>query len=300
MKRKGWFIPILVFFISTWVLIMYNQSTREPSLAQTSDLAQLPWDKESSEIQKIVFSSHSSVIEATRNQNNWFITKPTESIADPTYIYNIISQFVSPGVIHTIETDVTDPSSYGIYEYSPSITLYDLNNIEYKLIAGNSADETTYYTYSPLTKCIYTIKKEIFDFVSTDLSYWRSKDYLSFSPQDTSKINISLEGSMHTLLPSIDQEGIHFYSETLSSDKVNSIIAFLSTSKVENFIIDGAPSHIASSYGFDTPPISLTIYDQSGGSKSFAFALPHDKPFYYALDKNTNNIYKVPLFKMAP
>lgn len=299
MKRKGWFIPILVFFISTWILIMYNQSTREPSLAQTSDLAQLPWDKESSEIQKIAFSAHSSFIEATRNQNNWVITEPTQSMADPTYIYNIISQFVSPGVIHTIETDVTDPSSYGIYEYSPSITLYDLNNIEYKLIAGNSADETTYYTYSPLTKCIYTIKKEIFDFVSTDLSYWRSKDYLTFSAQNTSKINISFEGRMHTLLPSTGEDGIHFYSETLSTDKVNSIIAFLSTSKVETFIMDQAPNHIASSYGFDTPALAITIYENSGVSKSFTFTLPQDKPFYYALDKSNNNIYKVPLFKMG-
>lgn len=299
MKRKGWFIPILVFFISTWILIMYNQSTREPSLAQTSDLAQLPWDKESSEIQKIAFSAHSSFIEATRNQNNWFITEPTESMADPTYIYNIISQFVSPGVIHTIETNVTDPSSYGIYEYSPSITLYDLNNVEYKLIAGNSADETTYYTYSPLTQCIYTIKKEIFDFVSTDLSYWRSKDYLNFSAQDTAKINISFEGRMHTIVSSTGEDGIHFSSETLSSDKVNSIIAFLSTSKVETFIMDQASSHIISSYGFDTPSLLLTIYEHSGVSKSFAFTFPQDKPLYYALDKSNNNIYKVPLFNMA-
>lgn len=300
MKRKGWFIPILVFFVCTWGLILYQQSTVDPSLARTSDLAQLPWDKENSEIQKIVFSAHSLVIEAQRDQSNWFITKPTKALADPTYIYNIISQFVSPGVIRTIETEVTDPSSYGIYEYSPSITLYDLNNMEYQLIAGNAADESTYYTYSPLTKCVYTIKKEIFDFVSSDLLQWRSKNYLSFSASETAKINLSINGTMHTLLPSTTGDEVTFSSSTLNDKRVLSFISFLSTSKVDTFIIDNAPPDIISSYGFDAPTVSLTIYDKSGTSRSFAYALSADKLCYYALNKTNNNIYKVPLFQTNP
>ena len=124
MKRKGWFIPILVFFVCTWLLIVYQKSTSEPYLAQTSNLAQLPWDKESAEIEKVVFSAHSSVITAKRTQNDWFLIEPLEVMADPTYVYNVISRFVSPGLIHTVASEVEDPTAFGIYEYSPSISLY--------------------------------------------------------------------------------------------------------------------------------------------------------------------------------
>lgn len=297
MKRKGWFIPIVVFFVCTWLLIAYQQSTTEPYLAQTSNLAQLPWDKESAEIKRIVFSAHSSIITAERHQNDWFITEPMQSKADSTYVYNVISRFVSPGVIHTIASEVEDPSAFGIYEYSPSISLYDLNDMEYKLIAGNAADETTYYTYSPLTQCIYTIKKEIFDYVSTDLSLWRTKDYLGFSEATTSKIALSKQGTLHTLLPSADKKT--YTSTTLSVKQVSDIISFLSSSKILNFITDDAPSHIISSYGFDAPDLALTLYHESGNRNRFSFKLTEDGLYYYVLDASTHNIYKVPFFHIA-
>lgn len=297
MKRKGWFIPILVFFVCTWLLIVYQKSTSDPYLAQTSNLAQLPWDKESAEIEKVVFSAHSSVITAKRTQNDWFLIEPLEVMADPTYVYNVISRFVSPGLIHTIASEVEDPTAFGIYEYSPSISLYDLNNMEYKLIAGNAADETTYYAYSPLTKCIYTIKKEIFDYVSTDLSLWRTKDYLGFSTDHTSKIALSKKGVLHTILPSGDKET--YTSSTLSMAQITNIISFLSSSKVLNFIMDNAPSHIVSSYGFNAPDFIITLYQSSGNTQSFSFKLSEDGLAYYVLEQSNNNIYKVPFFHIS-
>ena len=296
MKRKGWFIPILVFFICTWLLIVYQKSTSEPYLAQTSNLAQLPWDKESTEIKKVVFSSQSSVITAERIQNDWVLTEPLEVMADATYVYNVISRFVSPGLIHTVESEVEDPTAFGIYEYSPSISLYDAYNTEYQLIAGDAADETTYYAYSPLTKCIYTIKKEIFDYVSTDLALWRNKDYLGFSKQQPTKIVLSQKGVLHTLLPSPNQQ--NYTSDTLSHEQITNIMSFLSSSKVVNFIMDQAPENIISSYGFNKPDFIFTLYQASGETQSFAFKLSEDSLAYYVLDQTSHNIYKVPFFKL--
>ena len=295
MKRKGWFIPILVFFVCTWFLIMYEQSTNEPYLAQTSNLAQLPWDKNISEIQEIHFSSHSSSFTAKRVDDKWSITSPIQSIADSTYIYDVISKFVSPGLIHTIETEVDDPSPYGIYDYSPTISLIDENGAQYTLIAGDSADETTYYAYSPLTKSIYTIKKEIFDFLSTDLSKWRSKDYITFVPEETSKIELITTTKSYTLLPSNTNGTTTFSSQELSPKEVEDFIAFLSTSKINQFIIDEAPSHIILSYGFGSPDMKIKIYNTSGTTQTFSFVKIPNSLYYYVLDPSTNNIYKVQL-----
>lgn len=294
MKRKGWFIPILVFFVCTWFLIMYEQSTNEPYLAQTSNLAQLPWDKEISDIQEIHFSSHSSSFTAKRVNDEWSITSPIQSIADPTYIYDVISKFVSPGLIHTIETDVNDPSTYGIYDYSPTISLIDQNGAQYTLVAGKSADETTYYAYSPLTKCIYTIKKEIFDFLSTDLSNWRSKDYIHFNKETTSKVEF-ITPTKSYIISNSTPNGSSFTSTELTPKEIDNFITFLASSKIEQFIIDGAPSNIILSYGFDNPNMKLKIYDKSGSSKTFSFVPIPNSTYYYVLDPSNNNIYKVQL-----
>lgn len=295
MKRKGWFIPILVFFVCTWFLIMYEQSTNEPYLAQTSNLAQLPWDKEISDIQEIHFTSHSSSFTAKRVDDEWSITSPIQSIADSTYIYDVISKFVSPGLIHTIEIDVDDPSAYGIYDYSPTISLIDQNGAEYTLIAGNSADETTYYAYSPLTKCIYTIKKDIFDFLSTDLSKWRSKDYINFNKETISKVEFITPTKTYKLLAPTETGSSSFISEDLTPRDVDNFITFLSSSKIEQFIMDGAPSHIILSYGFDNPHMKLKIYDKAGSSKTFSFVKIPNSIYYYVLDPLNSNIYKVQL-----
>lgn len=295
MKRKGWFIPILVFFVCTWFLIMYEQSTNEPYLAQTSNLAQLPWDKEISDIQEIHFTNHSSSFTAKRIDDEWSITNPIQSVADSTYIYDVISKFVSPGLIHTIETGVDDPSAYGIYDYSPTISLIDQNGAEYTLIAGNSADETTYYAYSPLTKCIYTIKKDIFDFLSTDLSKWRSKDYINFNKETTSKVEFITPTKTYTLFPPSETGSSSFISEDLTPREVDSFITFLSSSKIEQFIMDQAPSNIILSYGFDNPHMKLKIYDKAGSSKTFSFVKIPNSIYYYVLDPLNDNIYKVQL-----
>lgn len=293
MKRKGWFIPIAVFFVCTWFLILYEQSTNEPYLAHTSNLAQLPWDKDISEIQQVHFAAHSSSFTAERINNEWFITAPIQSVADSTYVYNVISQFISPGLIHTIETEVTDPSSYGIYDYSPKITLVDENGAEYTLIAGNAASDITYYAYSPLTKCIYTIKKEIFDFVMADLSFWRTKDYISFNPEQTAKIEITTSDTHYVLEPVSIEGSKDFYSQNLSQKEVEYFISLLSTSKVEQFIVDNASEHIISSYGFNKPNMKIKIYDFSGNAMTFSFVKIPDSSSFYVLDHSKNSIYKV-------
>lgn len=293
MKRKGWFIPIAVFFVCTWFLIMYEQSTNEPYLAHTSNLAQLPWDKDISEIQQVHFSAHSSSFVAERIDNEWFITNPIQSIADSTYVYNVISQFVSPGLIHTIETEVTDPSSYGIYDYSPTMTLVDENGAEYTLIAGSAASDTTYYAYSPLTRCIYTIKKEIFDFVSSDLASWRTKQYIPFNPEQVAKINVTTPDTHYAIEPVSIEGNKAFYGENLSQKEVDELINFLSLSKVDQFIIDDASEHIISSYGFNQPNLKVKIYDFSGNATVFSFVKIQDSSSYYALDHSKNSIYKV-------
>lgn len=295
MKRKGWFIPILVFFICTWILIIYEQSTNEPYLAQTSSLAQLPWDKEISDIETIHFTSHASSFTAKRIDSNWFITSPIQSVADSTYIYDVISKFVSPGLIHTIETQVEDPSSYGIYDYSPTLSLVDKNGAQYTLIAGNSADETTYYTYSPLTQCIYTINKSVFDFLSTDPAKWRSKNYIHFNQDTTSKIELVTPTRTYTVSLSTPSGTSSFVSEDLTPRDLDNFITFLASSKVEQFIIDGAPDHIILSYGFNQPDIKLKIYSQTGTCQTFYFVKLPNSIYYYVLDLSNNNIYKVQL-----
>ncbi|MEG0847017.1 MAG: DUF4340 domain-containing protein [Niameybacter sp.] len=293
MKRKGWFIPIAVFFMCTWFLIMYEQSTNEPYLAHTSNLAQLPWDKDISEIQRVYFSAHSSSFTAERVGNDWSIVSPIESDADSTYIYNVISQFTIPGLIHTIETGVTNPSSYGIFEYSPCITLIDQAESEYTLIAGNAASETTSYVYSPLTQCVYTIKTDILNSVSSDLSDWRSKDYITFVPEQTSKIDVITAHTTYSLLPNLESTDKPFVADGLSPMEVEDIINFLTVSKVSQFIVDHAPTHIISSYGFNTPTVKIKLYDLAGNAQTLSFVKIPNSINYYVLDHSKGNIYKV-------
>lgn len=297
MKRKGWLPPILVFLICLTCLLWYQNSQHATFLASTSDLPQLPWSKEVSDITKVEITLSDKTISVNRQENNWVITAPLASNANNTYVYDVISMFNNPTFNTTVETTITDLKLYGVDDFSKSITLFDTKGNAYEVICGKEADASSYYVYVPIAHSIYTMDKKAFDTISLNLTDWRDKNYLYFNPDSTSKIVIGINGMAHTILKENINNKAVFTSDTLLVEQVDNLLLFLKTSKVQDFVIDHAPLHIIKAYQLDNPTIRLNIYSDSGKvtSLSISSSASNGNVFYVMLS-GSNNIFTIPYF----
>ena len=125
MKRKGWLIPIIVFFVSFVSLIFYQKRQDINTFADTTNMTPILWSESVADITKVVYKHSGQQLVASREGDNWFITEPIKAEGDALYIYNVISAFKEPLFEEMIEVSLTHQTSYGIDELSSSITLYD-------------------------------------------------------------------------------------------------------------------------------------------------------------------------------
>lgn len=292
LTKKGWLTPILVFIICISFLLSYQSKQGGSSLAQTTTMPLAPWNIEISNISKITFKESGKQITATLTDNTWTLTEPLETSADSPYIYNILSSFSHPQFIAEVDFNPERLIDYGIDEFSKSITLYDQAGTHYELICGKEASSSTYYVYSSSTKSMYTMHKEHFNHLDSNLSLWRDKDFLHFNAQDTSKIKVYSEGSSYILLP--NSQG-SFTSDTLSQNQINRIINFLVTVRATTFITDNASPEIIGSYGFNSPHVTISVFDEVGNENTLTLTSPIDgSDESYTMVKGLNSIYTVP------
>lgn len=300
MKRKGWLIPILVFFISIGFLFFYQKIQNTDSFADTTTMPPILWSESSSDITKVIFKQASHKIEVSRSGDEWFLSTPLTDKADALYVYNVISAFTEPMFEQVIEISPTNLTNYGIDELSTTITLYDQDQHEYVLIKGNSVNELSDYVYSPMSDTVYTMPKTAFQNISTDITKWRNKELLSFNKSDVKKINISYNNNSYVLLPTVENGNISFSNPKLQSNFISSFISLLETAKIQNFVTDEADATILDAYGFSNPSLKTTIYLKSGSTLSLTFGSTlKDENICYIKRGESSSIVTIPYLDLS-
>lgn len=300
MKRKGWFIPILVFIISMSVLFGYQKKVGIDSFANTTNLPPILWSLSSSDIHKVIYKQSDQTIEAIRENDTWMLAQPLSSKADALYVYNAISAFIQPIFIDIIELEPQNLTIYGIDEFSPTISLLDAENTVYTLVKGSEYDSLHNYVYSPLSNTVYTMPKAAFENISIDSSHWRSKELLNCSLEDIQKIDLVYGGHHISLLGEYINDAYTFSSPQLDDYLVDDFINFLQTSKIQTFITDDANEHVLSVYGFNKPLLECKIYLSSGSVMQLTIGDVNEKEnACYVRLNNSNSIFTIPYFNLS-
>ncbi|MDF2878125.1 MAG: hypothetical protein K0S30_1221 [Clostridia bacterium] len=260
MKRKGWFIPILVFFISISGLIFYQKRQDAHSFAAATSLPPILWSETSSNINKIIFSEGGQEIEVIRSSQDWELSKPIIEKADNLFIHNIISSFKEPALVEVIDIEPTQLQNYGIDAFSPTVKLYTKDTHVYELIRGIPADAFNDYVYSPMSNTVYTMPQTAFKTLPTRLASWRDKSLLAFDQSDVEKIDLIYNNTAYTLTPVTNSLDIRFKADGLEEDVLNRLIDFLQISTIKDFITDQADSKLLTAYGFDNPTVKVKIF----------------------------------------
>lgn len=300
MIKRGWVTPILVSIICIVILLSYQSKQLGQSHARHSNLPQIPWEKELTDIAELHITSGSQTISIKREGASWLMTSPVKSYVDATYLYDALSFILKPPISSTIASPVTDFKSFGIDTYSKSISLIDNEGKKYELICGSESDVSSYYTLEPLSHTIYTIDKNAFDKMSTVVDDWREKRYIQYTPDTLATIKLKVGTQEHLITPTIIHDKTEFTSPTLSQPFITELQGFLKTSRISQFIVDHASPEIINSYGFDAPTFSLVLIDQQGTKQIFDFKIGHtNSQSCYVLDRNSQNIYTIPYFELS-
>lgn len=302
MKRKGWLIPIIVFFISIGCLVFYQQRQDINSLADTTTMTPILWSKASSDIVKIKYSQANNTIEAIREGSNWCITSPIKEKGDSAYIYNVIAPFTEPIFDSVVEISPSKLSAYGIDKNSPTITLYDQDNHEYIIQKGSAQDTLFTYVYTPMSDTIYTMAHNPFEAISTDITKWRSKELLSFDRQDITKVIISDGVNSYTLMPeeTTINNSTKFTSSELDSNFVETFIFFLESCKIQSFITDTSDESILEAYGFNNPFAKISFYLNTGEKVSLTIGnIVKEENLCYVKLADSSSIVAIPYFDLS-
>lgn len=300
MKRKGWFIPILVFFLSLSVLFFYQRFQSSVSLADTTAFPPILWSKTPTDINKVIYADGTKKIESILQEDKWVLSNLNNKYADDLYIYSILENFSQPIFEEVIEIAPIDLTKYGIDQDSPKITLYDTKDNEYTLIKGNSINSLTDYVYSPLSHTVYSMLGTHFANLSSNETDWLNKQLLDFDLANVAKISFSYKSIQATLTPSLVNNEVVFTSPNINDSLADEFVHFLQSSKIQQFITDNAPDHVLNVYGFNTPSLKCTIYLNSNTTLSLVIGnINEDENICYATVNGTNNIVAIPYFDFS-
>lgn len=300
MQRKSWFIPILVFLFSFSVLSFYQKSQSAVTLAKTAELPPVLWSMTTSDISKVNYSIGTKQIIATCEDDEWYLSNFNNKKADCLYIYTTINKFLDPKFESIISTSPQDLTEYGIDDSSATLTLYDHNQQEYKLIQGSAFNDELTYVYVPMSDTIYTMKADLFKPLSINLEDWITKELLSFNLEEVSKITFSYKGLETTLNPTATNHGITFSSDNLNSTLSEKFVGFLQNSNIRQFITTNADEHILDVYGFSNPSLDCTIYLTSGESLSLKIGMINKaENICYAVVNDNGTIVAIPYFDFS-
>ncbi|MDF2615123.1 MAG: hypothetical protein K0S71_2909 [Clostridia bacterium] len=300
MKRKGWFIPILIFFISISGLVFYQKRQDAHSYAAQANLPPILWSESPADINQVIFSEYGHEVQALRSSRDWELSKPISSKADNLFIYNIILSFKEPSFDTVIDIDPVNLRDYGIDELSPTLKLYTKDNESYELIRGNFADALHYYVYSPMSNTIYTMQKSAFENIHSDLTMWRDKDLLAFNKKDIQNIELTYNNVLHTITPTRLADSVSFKSETLDEKTLNHLVDFLESCTIKDFITDTADSSLLNAYGFSTPDLKVKIALKSGQSLVTVIGKSlKEENLCYVVINHSSSIATIPYFDLS-
>ncbi len=304
MKRKGWFIPIIVFVVSFVSLIFYQKRQDINTLADTTNMPPILWSKSVADITKVVYKHSGEQIVINRDKDNWFLTEPIQVEGDALYIYNVISAFKEPLFEEVVEASPTNLESYGIDELSTSITLYDNEGNEYMLVKGSPANPSDNYVYSPLSNTVYTMSQATFNVIKSDVNSWRDKNLLNFNKNEVKELILTLDGQNYTILPqeinSDPKTQIFFTARNLNPTPINNFVSYLEASKIEKFITDTPDSAILDAYGFNHPSFQVIIKLKDGSSIGLTIGnVMKAENICYAKRNDSNSIYGITYFDLS-
>ena len=300
MKRRGWLVPIVVFFISIIFLFSYQQKQEVVSFADTTNLPPIIWSEKSTDIVKVTYEAGGKVIEAVREADNWSLSTSNNRKADALYIYNVITPFLEPLFEQVVEVSPSNLANYGIDDMASSITLYDEAGHEYNLLKGKAFNEKSDYVYAPLTDTIYIMSNTAFGSISTSSNDWGSKELLSFELANVKKINLTYKGHAATLMPTITESGIALTSEELDNRLANEFMNFLHTAKIQSFITEEANEHVLSVYGFNAPLLKCTIHLKTGETLSLTIGnVNEEENICYTQVNGRPGIVGIPYFNLS-
>ncbi len=294
LRRKGWFIPVFVFITCIIALVFYQNNRTHQVLATTSDSSPILWQEDITNINKFVFSQGNLNITAFRYEDTWRVVSSKDSYeANSVYIYNILSGFISPKINSLVDPNPKDISLYGINNYSRKITLYDNDKNQYEVICGDSFNDNYYYVL--INDSIYTLSKEYFDIINSNVFVWRNTNLLSFNENDYTKIYISYNNSLHTLIPSNKGTESPWKSDTLDANTVEHILIYLKALRVNDFIIDNADQVLVHKYGLSEPSVKFTLYKKDGQSVTLNLGkASKDDNIIYAMLSTSKTIFTLP------
>lgn len=295
MYRKSWFIPLLVLLLCSVTLFSYQKNTHINTYALPLPRTELALSQKPSDFVKVELSWANQHIVAEREGTSWKLTLPTVASADSSYIYDVISTFITPGNIQFVEDCPSDLASYGIHENAPSLRFYDASYNKHEFIQGKLVNNTFYYAYDPDSDTMYSVPKKSFDSVSKDLNTWLNKRYIDFNPASTAHITLSWGDITHRIEPVVIHNTVQFESSTLENAQVAAFIKFLETSKAVSFITSNASPQVASSYGFDESALHIAIVSTDGTSTEFEISRSFaNENTCYVLLKPHNTILTIP------
>lgn len=301
-KRKGWFVPIIVFFICMGFLFMYQQNQFAASHATPSDMPPILWSTTPDAINKITVKENGKKIEAIKKDFDWKLVSDTYTNANDFYILTILSNFKEPNLLSVVTSDNTALKEYGIDQFSKTIILCDKDNNAYELVCGKEATPTSYYVYSPFSGSVYTIAKEAFDKITSHPLDWRDLNYLYFDKNATTKITITYEGTEHTISATPAQDNkITFTSKTLSKESINAFILFLESTRIKDFITDNATQNVLSTYGFDNPVLKIAIHNKDMQVTNINIgSMVIEENLGYVTLNSGKAIFAIPYFNLTP
>lgn len=300
MRRKSLLIPLLVFVLSFVTLSFYQKSNSTVTLASTTDMAAILWSKTTADISKVVYSVGDKQIIVSRNKEDWFLTNVNNKQADSLYIYTAINSFLEPKFKEVIKVSPENLETYGIDEFSPTITLYDTQNNEYTLIKGSDIDHTLTYVYAPLADTIYSMDTAFFANLSVNEEDWYNKNLLNFKVEDVANVTFSYKSLETTLLPTATTNGIVFTSHNINDALSEKFINFIQNSKIEQFITTNASDHILDVYGFNHPSLRCNVNLNSGETLSLTIGnIKEDENICYAMVNNNKTIVAIPYFDFS-
>ncbi|OON97371.1 MAG: hypothetical protein ATN36_03550 [Epulopiscium sp. Nele67-Bin005] len=252
-------IIILVLLANYQIKSSYESLTRNISVRTLSpSQTQILQD-----IVAVKIMQNEETLDFMLEDNRWYIYSDHVLLADATEVFNLLSYFQNINLFELVETNVYDPSFYGINHQSKTLSLLDRSGETRTLMAGNSYSLTHYYVYEMESQTVYLMDRVYFDGISTNITNWRTKDYLQFDRNNAQQILFQINGQTHIINFDEYEENMPS-AQTLESERLVYLLQFLEQTRARYYITDYATPEILYNYGLYSPDAIITIKYSSG------------------------------------
>jgi len=223
---------------------------------------------ETDEVKRIALRSGDIQWEATKEEDDWMLTKPVKSLAEKSEITSLLSslsdlkasEFVSEAKKEeeTIEYALDKP------EHEVALEL-PLENQEVTFYINKKEDKV--YATTSLSSKIVEVENSIIDSLSKEPAELREKEVADFYSWQAKKVQVE-KGEMAITVVKDDDNNWHFEKhdgEDADKDKIEDLVRKIENLEAEEFI--DPPLNLAD-YGLDNPQATITISVKEGEDKT--------------------------------